>query len=117
MAVGDAQSAPTALGGALGVFDEVGHVFRRLAQVEGGNVFEAGRLAEAHEVQDAPAVGGIRIPRAVIGRPPVPRADHLLPAVVRGIDHGAAVTQDGVPLVDQCLRDVTPDRQVPEAAP
>ncbi len=50
--------------------------------------------------------------------PLVAVADHLLEAVARNVDHRTAVTQEGQPLVDHRLPDVTPAAAGPaEAVP
>ena len=72
-------------------------------------------LAELQEILDAEAVGRPAVPVAVVGRPLVAVADHLLEAVARNVDHRTAVTQEGQPLVDHRLPDVTPQRQAAEA--
>ena len=117
MPVGDPLAAPLAIRRSLGILDEVGQVFRRLVDVEGGDVFEAGRLAEIHEIDDAPAVGGIAIPVARVGRPAIARADHLLPAVFPVVHHRPAVAEHRDPLIDQPFGDVATHGQSPESAP
>ena len=103
--------------GAFGILDEVGHVLRRFVHVECRDVLEAGGFAEVHEVEDAPAIRGIGIPRARVGRTPVARADHLLPAVTGVVDHRAAIAEHRDTLIDQPLGHVAAHGQALEAAP
>src|SRR5262249_9989251 len=91
MTVGGSSATPLAGGRAVNVFDEVGQVLGRLIHVQRRDAQKPGRLAKVQKVQDAPTVRGIRIPGAPIRGPPVARSDHLLPAVFRMVDQGAAV--------------------------
>ncbi len=101
VAVRGPLAAPLAVGRPVGVLDEVGHVLRRFVHVEGRDGDEIGRLADVEEVENPPAVGRIRDTTSRRAGPAVARADHLLPAVLRVVDHRPAIAQDGDPLVDQ----------------
>src|SRR5208282_3947854 len=68
MSSGRPLAPPSTPRGSFGVFDKIRHVLGSLVQVEGRDGFKPCSLAEIHEVRDAPPVGGIRIPRASIGR-------------------------------------------------
>ena len=63
MAVGRAAGAPGAVGGAVGVLDEVGHVLRRLVHVERGNAQETGRLAQEDRLPRGPGDAPERVAR------------------------------------------------------
>ena len=114
---GGAPPAPLAVSRAIDVLNEVGHVLRALAQVERRDTQASGRAAEVQEVQDAPTIGRIGIPRAPVRRPLVGRANHLLPTILRVVDHRAAVAQDGDALIDQRLSHVLAHRQILEPPP
>lgn len=111
MTVGGAAAAPRAGNRAVHVLEEVSHVLGRLIQVKRRDAQKARRLAQVQEIQDAPTVGGVRIPGAVVRRTTVSRSDHLLPAVIGVVNHGTAVAQNGDPLGDETLGDIAPDRQ------
>ena len=100
---------------AVQVLDHVGHILGRLFDIDRKGRREARLLAELQEILDAEAVGRPAVPVSVVGRPLVAVADHLLEAVARNVDHRTAVTQEGQPLVDHRLPDVTPQRQAAEA--
>src|SRR5581483_10514437 len=64
MAVGGPAPTPRTVRRAVDVFNEVGHGRGRFVAIDIGHGQDAGGLAEIKEIENAPAVGGARIPPA-----------------------------------------------------
>src|SRR6266705_2412851 len=56
MTVGDTLFTPFAVRSAIEVIHEIGHVLRRLVDVEVGNAEKTRRFAEVQEIENAPSV-------------------------------------------------------------
>jgi len=117
VAIGDAACPPYGLRPALGVLEEVSHVLRRLIDHEAGDHLKACGLAQIQEVDDAPSVGRVRVPEALVGLALVAGSDHRLPSVLGRLRHATSVTKHRSSLGGEGLHNVPPAGKALEEPP
>src|SRR5689334_10365539 len=111
MAVLGAFAAPGAAGRAIYILHEVGHILGGFPHVHVWNTEKAGGLAKIEKLENAPSIRGMRIPPTSVRWAELARTNHLLPPILGGIRHAAALAQHGDSLRHQRLSNIAPHRQ------